>query len=253
MGSGSAVAIALLGGCMQWAALELLGGTRTPSAPIRLIFWESPWGRAGAGSGGVERLVGMARVWRALCWGKAMQRGFGASCLGRTWSGPQGSLLALLLLCITDSLGKPLCGATAPAEGWAASWLFSFCPLTRCVPLSALTLLGCSRPTAAAPRHAQEVPRAGRPWRLTRALCLLLGLLAARIAAGCSSPVRGSCRGTAGWCFALGHTDSARDRQASIVNFQLMGTTATAELGGAPVVKQKGRKPSPKGLDLPQS
>lgn len=117
MGSGSAVAIALLGGCMHWAAFELLGGTRTASAPIKLIFWESPWGRAGAGSGGVERLVGMARVWRALYWGKAMQRGFGASCLGRTWSGPQGSLLALLLLCITHSLGKPLCGVTASRRG----------------------------------------------------------------------------------------------------------------------------------------
>jgi len=55
------------GGCTHWAASELLGGTRTPSAPIQHIFWESLWEGAGAGSGGVERLTGIARVWRALC------------------------------------------------------------------------------------------------------------------------------------------------------------------------------------------
>lgn len=64
------------------------------------------------------------------------------------------------------------------------------------------------------------------------------------------APMCGSCCWSAGWCFASGHICSARDRQARVVNFT--GTTARAGLGGATDVKQKRRKPSPKGLDLPQ-
>lgn len=62
---------------MHWAAFELLGGMRTSAAPIKLIFWESPWGRAGAGSGGMERLMEMACVWRALYWGRLCREALG--------------------------------------------------------------------------------------------------------------------------------------------------------------------------------
>lgn len=97
--------------------------------------------------------------------GKAMQRGSRASCLGRTWDwmGPQGSLLAILLLCVTNSLGKPLCRVTASRRGLGSPLAVFLLPLMGRTPLSASTLLGCSCLAAAAPRHVQEVPRAGQP------------------------------------------------------------------------------------------
>lgn len=57
----------------HWAALELLGATRSPAASIKLIFWENPWRQAWAGSGGAEKCLGMA-----VCVGHRGE-GFGGS------------------------------------------------------------------------------------------------------------------------------------------------------------------------------
>lgn len=66
--SSSAVAIAQLGGSSTLGSIRTAGWHGDTAAPIKLIFW-ARLGGAGAGTGGIERLVGMAHVWRAPCWG----------------------------------------------------------------------------------------------------------------------------------------------------------------------------------------